>query len=455
MTYHYQALGSRFLASRRRALLADDMGLGKSKQVIDACDQLEAKRILVICPAVVRPAWKRQFELWQRQERSIRVLESRGLFPFRDGVTIASYELAQDVIDSLKPAGVDVLVLDEVHYLKNRKAKRTRTIYGQRCDGTGGLVSLADHVWGLSGTPAPNDPSELWPMMRALFPKTLPKDKFDRPLAYWAYVNRYCRTQLMAIGRMRIVGGKNLPELRQRLQPHMLRRLTADVLDDLPPWRFDDLPVQADDVAGIDWEDPRLEKLLKAIHDQDRKALKQLSLDFSTMRRLIGMAKARAVADLLNSEIDGGLHKIVLFAWHHDVINALVQRIQAHQPQVITGMTSPEEREAALKTFRKDARAKVFVGQIKAAGVGLDGLQEAANEVLFVESSWSPNDNMQAAKRAHRIGQVMPVRVRFASLAGSIDELISEALRRKTEMLTQLFECQDQEFELSLEDMLA
>lgn len=455
MSYHYQALGTRFLASRRRALLADEPGLGKSKQAIDACDQIEAKRVIVICPAVVRPSWKRQFELWQKRERPIRVLESRGLFPMRDGVTIASYELVKDVLDSLEPADVDALIIDEAHYLKNRKAKRTKTVYGTRCNGSGGLVDRGVYVWALTGTPAPNDPSELWPIMRALFPEALRKDRFDRPLAFWAFVNRYCRTVMVGVGRMKIVGGKNLQELRECLQPHMLRRQAEDVLHELPPWRFDDVPLQAKDVAGIDWQDPRLEKLLKALQEDDRKALKQLSLDLSTMRRLIGVAKARAVAELLDAEFDGGLRKIVLFAWHHDVIDALVQRLQAHRPQVITGMTSPGDREGALEAFQKDDRARVFIGQIKAAGVGLDGLQQATSEVLFVESSWSPNDNMQAAHRVRRIGQVLPVRVRFASLAGSIDEQISAALRRKTEMLTQLFERQNEEFDLSLESMLA
>src|SRR5690348_2437632 len=116
--FDYQKVGARFLAERGRALLADEMGLGKSAQAIAACDAVDARDVTVICPASVRENWVREFKRFGRIDRDL---------------DVRSYNLAEGAAKNWCDIGV--LILDEAHYLKNAKAKRTKAIFGDKCDG--------------------------------------------------------------------------------------------------------------------------------------------------------------------------------------------------------------------------------------------------------------------------------------------------------------------------------
>jgi len=222
--YPYQSDGRDFLAERESGLLADEMGLGKSAQAIAAADQVGAKSILVICPASARINWERELARWLLDPKAVEI-------------KVVSYDKARgSEREGLMIRGWDVLILDEVHFLKSWKAKRTRTIYGALCDGEDGLVSQAKYIWALSGTPAPNNVTELWPMMRALFPESLVGDK-PEPMSLWDFTSRYTTGYQTKYG-YRVTGGRNLEELKERLAPHMLRRKTEEVLPDLPPIRY-------------------------------------------------------------------------------------------------------------------------------------------------------------------------------------------------------------------------
>jgi SNF2 family DNA or RNA helicase len=140
---------------------------------------------------------------------------------------------------------------------------------------------------------------------------------------------------------------------------------------------------------------------------------------------------------LIWEELENGLDKIVLFAWHRDVIEGLRQGLQAFSPVVITGETSPEDREKAEKRFKEDKTCRAIIGNIKAMGVAVD--LSSACEVAFVEASASPGDNDQAAKRVWGLRQTRPCFARFFGLAGSIDDRLMEILKVKTETFSQVF----------------
>ena len=108
-------------------------------------------------------------------------------------------------------------------------------------------------------------------------------------------------------------------------------------------------------------------------------------------------------------------------------------------PEPETTLANAKQIERIDK-FRDIWKHRVFITQIQAGGTGIDGLQTACNNVLFVESSWTPSDNAQAAMRVHRIGQKKPVLCRFVSLADSLDEAVQAVVRRKTEMVSQLLD---------------
>lgn len=421
--FPYQIEGAKFLATVKRGLLADEMGLGKSAQAIAACDTLlagEPGQVNVVCPASLVENWKREIKRFA---------------PDRTWhFTVTSYD--RSARGQIDPPDCDVLILDEAHYLKSKTAKRTKVILGEKCDGVGGLVERAANVFLLTGTPTPNNPSELWPLLRAVTPAAIEaptKAGKIKPMAYWMFVNRFCVTQDTGFG-IKIIKGKNLLELKSRIAPFVLRRKKDEVLKDLPPIRFDTLalegkwPKEANDESYV---------IAKILDEQGVAGLKAAAPHVAQLRRVTGMAKVPAAIDWIRDWFEGGGGKLVVFAHHRDVIGAICEAFDGGPSYVrLDGSCSADERQRAVDAFQSD-KADLFVGQIQAAGTGLT--LTASSDVLFVESSWVPAENEQAAMRVHRIGQRNACTIRFAMLAGSIDEDIQKAVMRKTADIACLF----------------
>lgn len=420
--FPYQIDGARFLATTKRALLADDMGLGKSAQAIAACDQIDGcLSVAVVCPASLVENWKRE------------------IAKFKTGHWTAQVTSYNRAAESPFPGEeFDVLILDEAHYLKSPKAKRTKAIFGEKCDGVGGLVSRAAHVFCLTGTPTPNNPSELWPMLRAVIPGAIEaptKTGKMRPLPYWPFVSKFCVTQDTGFG-IKIIKGRNLSLLKSSIAPFVLRRKKDEVLKDLPPIRFDTLALEGDKLPH---DDTGWDHITLALKNEGVAGLKAIAPHVAQLRRVTGLAKAPAAAEWIDAQLDGGIKKLVVFAHHRDVIKVLSNSLREgqHGHVVLDGSKSSEDRDAAVWNFQNEESCRVFIGQIQAAGTGLT--LTAASDVLFVESSWVPAENEQAAMRVHRIGQRNACLVRFAMLAGSIDEDIQKAVMRKTADISRLF----------------
>lgn len=438
--FPYQVEGAKFLATVKRGLLADEMGLGKSAQAISACDEVGADYVVVVCPASLRENWVREFKKFARRNFKL---------------DVRSYDrVARGELSGVEE--IDVLILDEAHYLKSKTAKRTKAIFGEKCDGVGGLVERAKHVFCLTGTPTPNNPSELWPMLRAVMPKAISKavienykltdivhdpddprrfDKMMKPMAYWPFVEKFCVTQDTGFG-IKIIRGKNLPELKQRIAPFILRRKKDEVLKDLPPIRFDTLALDGEINSTWRKVGPEIDKIRGVLAAEGVAGLKAIAPHVAQLRRVTGMAKATAAVEWIIEQLEGGIEKLVVFAHHRDVIDCLLFGLGGFHVTCVHGGTDSESRQAAVDEFQ-DGKVQVFIGQIQAAGTGLT--LTAASDVLFVESSWVPAENEQAAMRVHRIGQRNACLIRFAMLAGSIDEDIQRAVMRKTQDISRLF----------------
>jgi SWI/SNF-related matrix-associated actin-dependent regulator 1 of chromatin subfamily A len=422
--YPYQKTGAAWLAERPRALLADDMGLGKSAQAIAACDAGGdlCQSVLVVCPASVIETWKREFKKFSRIDR----------FQF----AVVSYDKAARLEIPTGPRW-HVLILDECHYLKTPTSKRTRAIFGEHCDGVGGLIERADRVICLSGTPMPNNPAELWPALRALAPETITSPKSGKPYSYWQFVAKYCRTVDKGFGQQ-IVGAKNHDQLAEAIKPFMLRRLKADVLKDLPPIRFDTLHLEGK--VPPELTGPEADMIRAALESDGVEGLRSLTPYVATLRRLTGLAKAWPAAEWIKTWLDCCDDKLVVFAHHQEVIQAIHKKVCSteYMTTFLTGATSHVNRMKAIDAFQNNPKCRIFLGQIQAAGTGIT--LTASSDVLFVESSWVPAENQQAAMRVHRIGQAKPCLARFATLAGSIDEQIQKAVARKTADISQVLD---------------
>lgn len=418
----YQAEGAAFLASRKAALLADDPGLGKTIQAIAACDAAHALQVLVVCPASVVENWRREIAMHRRGDWSAFVVSY-------DRAAGADYKriLAQQWC---------VAVFDEAHYLKTLTAKRTKTVYGKDARlGPDALASRAAQVWLLTGTPMPNNASELYPHLRALCPDAVRSDRTGEPWTFFQFVHAYCQLRSNGFGDQ-IVGSKNEAKLNAKLAGFMLRRRKADVLPQLPPIRFNELWLEGD-VSGIDTEEAALIRDVLATDGVD--GLRRLALNgsVSTLRRLTGTAKAIPAANWILDWLASTPkeRKLVVFAHHKDVIETLFDKLHTYAVRV-DGTMKQADRQRSVDRLQKDPNVRVFIGQLTAAGTGIT--LTAASDLLFVESSFVPAEMQQAAMRIHRIGQTEPCLVRFAMIAGSIDEDVQRAIMRKIQSITQI-----------------
>lgn len=435
----YQIEGAEFLAKRPFALLADDMGLGKTAQLIHAADMVGAKKILVICPAVARINWQREFSEFSIYSRDFKVCTT-----LNDEITdncIVSYEFATENYELLKGIPWDLVICDESHKIKEPEAKVTQRIYGKN-----GIIRVSDRLWCSSGTPAPNHAGELWPLLYTFGATTLTHEDF---------INRFCKTRPTFYGGKRgikIDGTKaeTFPEIKKILSGLMIRRLKKDVLKELPSVSFETVYVEgtplpetiAIDLSIIKREEGYLVEAMAIAGDQLAYVLDRIGSSVSVLRRYVGLQKVKSVAEMVKRELqDGAYEKIVIFAVHTDVIAHLKSELESFGAVVINGKTQPKDRQTAIDDFQNKKDCRVFIGNIKAAGQAIT--LTAAHQVLFVEKTWSPGEIAQAIDRVNRRGQTLPVTVRSAVLADSLDEKVDAVLTRKTKELTEIFNSQE------------
>ena len=434
--YPYQVTGATWLAPRTHAILADDMGLGKSAQAILAADEVGARHILVLCPAAVRVNWEREFEKFSPMDRPCQILWTGNATPAARGVVIASYEWATTNAHLLKAQRWDLLVLDEAQYLKERSAKRTKAVYG-RSRTLPGIVAACARVWRLTGTPASNNAAELYTHLKSA----------GVYLAnYWDFVAEFCTGYEGSFG-FTITGVKNPDRLRALMAPVLLRRTKAEVQMDLPPIRFQQVAVQGAEVkmdqstrAQIKVGEQTLQSALQAIGGNVEK-LNALAQDqaIATLRRYTALAKLPAILELVKADLDAGLDKLVLFAIHQQVVEEAVAALAPYGAVAVYGKTDPSKRQGLIDRFASDKNCRVLIGNIQAAGVGVNGMQTSCSTVGMLEQSWVPSDNAQAYSRVHRNGQKNSVLVRVYSLHGSVDEQVQATLIRKARELTKIF----------------
>lgn len=467
----YQQAGVRFLVdhlatgSERAVVLADEPGLGKTLQALRAADELGARRILVVAPAIARVSWPIEIAKFA----PARVPHTRvvppdarpdlrrpggGWLDQPDVLAVFAYDIFSQPgtrvpwLRGLTARAWDLLVLDEAHYLKNA-SQRTRAIYGTRAQGGSapGLEASCAWVILLTGTLTPNHAGELFQHYRAFWShrisRPMPHPPGARPLNQPEFEERFTRYTDTLYGRQ-INGSRNQGQLRQALAPVILRRRRVDVLPELPKLVCQDVPlVAAPGALHVPVPSGAMSRTAYLGHLGDQGLVQELSsapanAELATLRRVLGEAKALPAAEWVRERLGVGVDKILVFAWHRSVIARLVQLLPDFAPVTITGETSPAERAAAVDEFQTRSACRVFIGQILAAGTAIT--LTAARDVAIVEPSWVPGENAQAIARAHRMGQLFSVLASFLYLPNTLDQQIMRAYRRKAEEVSELYE---------------
>ena len=401
----YQLVGRDFLAARRHALLADEMRVGKTPQAILAAQKVGAERILVVCPAIARPQWQREFQRWWPDAKLKQL-------------TIASYDGARTHLSRLREMRWDVFIPDECHFAGNPAAARTKLVYGKE-----GVGWTSDRIWALSGTPAPKSAASLWPMLRA-FGVT--------GMVYEDFLRRYCTLRPMSWVP---TGTKieRIPELRAMLARCMLRRTRKEVAPDMPDIAFDFLevklnwltddyrvPAELNDDALVDW--------LAANPNFDRED-----------RIAVAMTKAVVLAEEIGAAFENRLYKqTVVFGWHVEPLEYLQRllKLEGVKAAVVNGKTSAAQRATIQQTF-KDGGLDVVLVNIITGGTAID--LSAASHGYFLELDWVPGNNVQAANRLISLDKAEPVTLDVVTWPGSVDDRIQRVLLTRVRQLSKLY----------------
>lgn len=434
----YQWVGARFLAERRYAGLFDEMGVGKSCEAVLAADLIKACSILVVAPSIALINWSREIVKWS-PGATVSIASNDCIKPAR--FMIVAYDLFSvpgAFLYQMQAARFDLMILDECQALKSHDAARTKNVLS-----TKGFARQAQRVWAMSGTPCPNHPGELYALLLALYPPPLllsPDHNGRRAImSYQSFLNRFCVVvDGPRYNQFKVVGARNMNQLREMLRPFALRRTLKEVLPELPPLRFSTVAL---DPADVDVEEIETDAEVEALREIIEAACAQDELpavELATMRRLFGIAKAPLVAAWLQEEIVfSGLDKVVVFFYHREVGERIAGSLRHLGASIIHGDVNKYLRQEIIDNFQTDETRHVLLLQVDIGHTAIT--LTAAAHVVFAEASWVPSINVQAARRCARLGQTRAVLARFMILAGSLDEIIMRVVARKTAILAQLF----------------
>jgi SNF2 family DNA or RNA helicase len=390
----YQTFGSKFALTQGRVIIGDEMGLGKTLQAISTIahrSQLGATRFLVVCPASVVTNWMREVDA--RSELPIikihgedhkialqRWIETSGI-----GITtydtLKSFEITDQQITAL---GVDTVIVDEAHYIKNIATGRTRTIAR--------WLERSPNVIFLTGTPLENRVEEFVALAKLLDPQ-------------------------MGNDLSRVALSAGAESFRRTVAPIYLRRNTEEVLKELPEL--------IEVVEYCTWEGVNQQTYIDAVAVGNFMAMRRAA--FSAQPGMVP-SKLERLLELVDESFESG-QKVIVYSYFRSVIEQIMYSLGERAIGPITGSVSSSARQNIVDQFQSSPTPLALVGQIQAAGTGLN--IQAASVVIICEPQIKPSLEVQAIARAHRMGQVRKVQVHRLILPESVDEQMLAMLARK------------------------
>lgn len=404
----FQEIGAMFLLLNKRAILADQMGLGKTVQSISATEIANAYPCVIVCPSSLKFNWIDEFSSIAGRE----VCHIKGKrTPKNKDVYIINYESVhknKELIKSLNPKSI---IFDESHYLKNPEAKRTQSCME--------IINHVDYRFLLTGTAVLNMPVELIPQLKVI--RRL-EEHFE---SEEYFVERFCGTQETHWGKDN-TGATNLEILAAKLREgFFLRRLKKDVEKELP--QKIRTPIQID-ISNDNSYQTKLQEF-STLNREEKVA------NISSLRQAATMAKIPHIKEWIDEFLSDN-EKLVVFAYHRSIQKKLAE-LYPGSSQVF----SEDDIEENVKNFKNNPDCRLIICSLKIGSVGLN-LTDASN-VLFCEMDWCPSINDQAEDRCHRMGQNDTVNAWYFIGRNSIDEHIWNVCERKRDVVDKVYQNPD------------
>jgi SWI/SNF-related matrix-associated actin-dependent regulator 1 of chromatin subfamily A len=415
-----------FLSNKGRGVCCDEMGLGKTVQSLAWCAQ-QGKRVLVICPASVKYNWEKEIKFWLKKKKKTFILNGRKSedIPTNVDYMIVNYDIVTHRGNDIIDFNPEVIILDEFHYIKENKTKRTKAIKL--------ICENRDHILGLSGTPIKSRPIEFFNMLQLINPIMFP--------SWWKYAHKYCDAKHNKFG-WDFTGASRVEELNLLLEGIMIRRLKKDVLKDLPNKIRTTVPIELTNKSEYDKakKDFLTYTLKKHGIEKAKNASKAEGVvKKGVLRRLTIDGKMKGIISWLQDFLNDNINeKIILFTIHKKTISTLLKHFDKISV-VIDGDTPTTERAKIVEKFQADKNVKMFIGNMMSAGTGIT--LTASSTVCFLEIDYIPNEFLQAEDRAHRIGQKDSVNVYYFLGRDSIDEeIMTDILDPKMNVFNQIID---------------
>jgi len=407
------------LAGSKRFILADDMGLGKTTSTIIAALETGAKKILIVCPASLKINWQREIQNYS--DRSVYICEGKK-FSTDEDFTIINYDILKNFYDIkdkenslISKLKFDLVILDEAHMISNAQAQRTKIINS--------FVKSVERVWLLTGTPMTSRPINYYNLLNII----------ESPVAanWMAYAIRYCEGYQFNAGKRKVwnvQGASNLEELRERTSRQFLRRLKEDVLD---------LPDKIITPIYLRMKSKEYESLMGEYfnwYEEKSEESQSLTVQFSKLmkvRKVIANEKINNTIEIAENIIDQG-KKVIIFTNFTETLQILHNHF-GKTSVYLDGSCSKIQRQNAVDKFQEDDKIKVFIGNLKAAGVGIT--LTAAEACIMNDLSFVPAEHSQAEDRAYRYGQKNNVLVYYPLFENTIEGAIYDILNRKKKII--------------------
>ena len=444
--YPYQREGIIYGLDKKRLIIGDEPGLGKTLQSIGIVDTADAYPCLVICPSSLKINWQREFEKFT--DKSAIVLDNavRTTWPYllsmgMHQVAVVNYESLRkyfvwdiragksfrlkDVVFCPQIKMFKSIIIDESHRVKDPSAQQT--IF------TKGITTGKEYVILLSGTPVVNRPEDLVSQLSIM-------DRLQEFGGRTKFVADYCTDPKDKKAEPAVP----LSVLSNQLYANcMIRREKAKVLPQLPDKTRVDLYVDISNAPEYNLAAADLAEYLRqytecADWEIRRKMRMEALVRFMTLRQLATLGKVAQAVDFIRTFLSSG-KKLIVFCSLHEVVDALVKAFPGSV--TVTGRDSAVSKQASVDAFQNNPDTMLIICSIKAAGVGLT--LTASSNVAFVELAWTYADCCQCEDRAHRIGQKDNVTCYYLLGRGTIDHTIYSLIHQKKSIAAEIMNSDD------------
>lgn len=451
--FAHQIDGVRFGLNKKKFLLCDDQGLGKTKQIIDFVGCLEKtdtiNKVLIVCGVnSLKYNWQSEISIHSDEKGWVlgtRFRKTTGkayegstkdklddldnlpdcryiitnIETLRAGaekITKSKYHfpIAEKLQELCKNGTISVIAFDECHKSKEPTSLQSRAMINVQ----------AKYMVAMSGTPLMNNPLDLYFPMKWL--------GYENHSLY-QFKQHYCK--FGGWGGSQVVGYKNLEEIRALMEEIMIRRLKSEVLD---------LPEKIRKIEYVDMT-PKQNQIYKEVYNGVMSDLQKIKFSNNPLSMMIRLrqatgwtgilsdkvqesAKMERMIELVQEIVESGQKAIIFSNWE-SMTEVAREKLKSYNPAYITGATKADERMKEVDRFQTDDKCRVIIGTIGAMGTGLT--LTAAQNVIFLDSPWNMALKAQAEDRAHRIGTKGTVNIITLVCKNTIDERIEELVEKK------------------------